>query len=82
LFENVSLFIFAQRNYTFILASDILSQVKHSNVKSVAERTGVVGNRNYVKGFKKRVGGSKTSKVKKILMKLVGEKDKAITVQY
>lgn len=57
-----------KRNYTKRLADDILSQVKHSNIKSVAERTGVSESEieTMLKDFKKTLVGQKPKELKRL----------------
>ncbi|MBO1350885.1 MAG: ISL3 family transposase [Hormoscilla sp. GUM202] len=57
-----------KRNYTKRLADDILNQVKHSNIKSVAERTGVSESEieTMLKDLKKSLVGQKPQDLKRL----------------
>ena len=56
------------RQYTKRLASEILNQVKDSNIKSVAERTGVTEAEieTMLADFKKKLAGQKPEKLKRL----------------
>lgn len=57
-----------KRNYTKRLADDILNQVKHSNIKRVAERTGVSESEieTMLKDLKKKLVGQKPQDLKRL----------------
>ncbi len=57
-----------KRSYTKRLASDILNQVKHSNIKSVAERTGVSESEieTMLKDLTKTLVGQKPQELKRL----------------
>ena len=57
-----------RRTYTKRLASDILTQVKHSNIKNVAERTGVTEAEieTMLKDVKNSLVGKKTQGLKRL----------------
>ncbi len=54
------------RNYTKRLAEYILSQVKDSNIKSVAEKTGESEIETMLKDLKKELVGQKPQELKRL----------------
>ena len=59
-----------KRTYTKRLASDILSQLKHSNIKNIAEKTGVIEAEieTILKDLKASLLGQKFQELKRLVL--------------